>query len=199
MKNVSKSFFIISFLPALAYWYLESYYPIRVAVTGGLVLACLEMFLEKVFTKHLHSLSKFNFFLIAFLGAISLIGDEGIWFKLQPMFTGLGIGAYLLYKVKVGKGLLYEMMESLNQVVPPVEIIRNLETHLGFLFVLYGMFMGLIAGFASTDYWLFFKTAGFYMVFFLFMACEIIWLRLSLRKKYIAPTVLKRDGRRPRF
>lgn len=59
-----KNFFWASFLPAIAYWYLEENYSLQIALIGGLVLAVLEMTLEWLFTKHIHTLSKFNFFLI---------------------------------------------------------------------------------------------------------------------------------------
>ena len=105
-KLSQKNFFLISFLPAIAYWYLEENYPIRIAIAGGLALSILELTLEYIFTKHLHSLSKFNFGLILFLGGLSLLGDEGIWFKLQPAITGIVIAIFLLVKRKLGKDSL---------------------------------------------------------------------------------------------
>jgi len=180
----SKSFFLISFLPALAYWYLEEHYPIRIAILGGLALATLEILIEKFWTKHVHGISKFNFFLILFLGGISLLGDEGIWFKLQPMFTGIGIGGFLLFKLYRGKGLMVEMMESLNQKMPPVEIFQGVERNLALLFLIYGLFMGGVAIWMETDKWLFFKTVGFYFTFALFLGIEMVRIRLRLKKFY---------------
>ena len=182
--KVSKSFFLISFLPALAYWYLEEHYPVRIAIAGGLALATLEILVEKFWTKHVHGISKFNFFLILFLGGISLLGEEGIWFKLQPMFTGIGIGGFLLFKLYKGKGLMVEMMESLNQRLPPIEIFQGVERNLDFLFLVYGLFMGGIATWAETKTWLFFKTLGFYFIFAIFLSIEMVRIRLRLKKYY---------------
>lgn len=179
--KVSKSFFLISFLPAIAYWYLESNYPIRIAVAGGVALAIFEILFEKIFTSRVHSLSRFNFFLITFLGGLSLIGQEGVWFKLQPCITGIVIGLYILYRSLKGRSLLFEMMESMNQKTLPREIFQMLEIHISCFFVIYGLFMGGIALFASTDRWLFFKTAGFYIIFFLFFICEVVLLRYKMR------------------
>lgn len=179
-SNVSKNFFLISFLPAIAYWYLESNYSLQIALCGGMILACLELIIEKIFVGHLHSLSKFNFFLILFLGIVSFIGEEGIWFKLQPCMTGLGIGLYILFRIWKGSGLLFEMMESLGGNKLPKLIMTKFEKHLSLFFISYGIFMGGIALFSSTNYWLFFKTAGFYMISFLFLMVELFYLRKQM-------------------
>lgn len=188
----SKSFFLISFLPAIAYWYLEAYYPVRIAVAGGLIMAVIEIALEYFFTKHVHSISKFNFFLILVLGGMSLVDDEGIWFKLQPFFTGVVMGGYLLYKVKTGEGLFLEMMKETNpEKQLPEVMLKRLEKHLAFFMIVYGVFMAGIALYGNqytketneelwkvwTNRWLFFKTVGFYIAFFIFMVVEFISMR----------------------
>jgi len=182
----NKNFFLISFIPAIAYWYLEENYSIRIAISGGLALAILEIAAEKYFTQHVHTLSKFNFYLILVLGGISLIGDEGIWFKLQPAFTGWAIGGFMLYRVRKGRGLMQEMIESMGQKnnLPP-EILKGMEGHIGWLFFVYGSFMAFVALSWSTERWLFFKTIGFYIAFLLFFLIEVIFIRHSLKKKYL--------------
>jgi intracellular septation protein len=180
----NKNFFLISFIPAIAYWYLEENYPIRYAIAGGLALSIAEICAEKYFTKHVHTLSKFTFYLILVLGSLSLIGDEGIWFKLQPAFTGWAIGGFMIYKLKTGVGLMQEMMESMPQKnkLPP-EIFSSMEEHIGWLFAGYGTFMAFVATSWSTDRWLFFKTIGFYIAFLLFFVFEMILIRRQVRKR----------------
>jgi intracellular septation protein len=192
--KLSKNFFLISFIPAIAYWYLEEHYPLRIAVMGGMILALIEMSVEWLWTRHVHTLSKFNFFLIAFLGGLSLIGDEGIWFKLQPAITGLGIGGFLFYRLLKGRGLLLEMMSSMQNELPPEFIIKGLEKHLAFLFLIYGTFMIFVATTLETSQWLFFKTIGFYIVFAFFMLFEFLWMRrgfLKLQENKIKAEVIK--------
>lgn len=167
----------------MAYWYLEENYPIRIALMGGLALAVIEIALEKYFTKHVHKLSIFNFYLILALGSISLIGDDGIWFKLQPFFTGLFMGGFLFYKSYKGDGLIYDMAITMNQkTAPPKEILNSMELHLSVLLIVYGIFMAFVAFFLKTSQWLFFKTAGFYIVFFIFLIFEMIIMRRKLKK-----------------
>ncbi len=183
MKGFSgKQFFLMSFLPAMAYWYLEARFPLKIALAGGFCLALLEIILEKVFTKHVHALSKFNFFLIVFLGAISFGEEDGLWFKLQPCFTGLGIGVYLLVRLYRGKSLMNEMLASMGKESPLEGLMEQVEVHLGIFFIAYGLFMAAIALFTPTGTWLFFKTAGFYLATFIFFIGEFIYLRLKIRR-----------------
>lgn len=176
-----KNFFLISFIPAIAYWYLEENYNLQIALIGGLALAVLEIIFEKIFTKHIHSLSKMNFFLILFLGILSLIAKEGIWFKLQPTFTGIVLAAVFWIKKYRGGSFLWEMSELMPQR-PPEFVIKDMEFHLSFFLLFYGFFMGWVALKLSTDQWLFYKTAGFYIAFFIFMILQMVFTRTKIKK-----------------
>ena len=172
MKS-QKQFFWASFLPAIAYWYLEANYTLQIALIGGLVLAVLEMLLEWILTRHIHTLSKFNFFLILILGGIALVAHEGIWFKLQPFFTGLLMGGYLLFRNLKGKSLMIEMMTELNPNLPKNPFIETIEKNMSFFLIGYGIFMAIVALKFPTDEWLFYKTIGFYIATFIFHVIKI--------------------------
>ena len=98
--KLGRSFFLVSFLPAILYWYLEAHYPVRTALIGGLTLSVIELSIEYFWTKEIHALSKFNFILIAVLGGLSLSANEGVWFKLQPFFTGIFMSCFMFYQLK---------------------------------------------------------------------------------------------------
>ena len=183
MKNAQKPYFLLSFLPALAYWYLETYYSLEVALIGGIALGLVEILLEKKFSGHVHTLSKLNIALILFLGVISLLAKEGIFFKLQPTFTGVSIALYLLYKKVRNESLMLEMLKDLNQKPPmPEEFYKTLEWHMGIFLFSFATFMVWIAMKESTATWLFWKTAGFYIAFGGFMVIEILYIRFTSRR-----------------
>jgi len=182
MQN-QKQFFLISFLPAIAYWYLEENYNLQIALIGGSALALIEITLEKVLTKHVHSISKFNFYLIVVLGAIAFIGNEGIWFKLQPFFTGLFMGSYLLYRVSKNNGLMIETMESIGREIPDKDAFKKLERDLSLFLIVYGLFMAFVAFNLTTSQWTFYKTIGFYIASFIFFAVEMFMLRKRIKTK----------------
>jgi intracellular septation protein len=175
----NKQFFLISFLPAIAYWYLEEHYSLKIALIGGVLLAVCEIIFEKLYTKHVHSISKFNFYLIASLGAIALIGNDGIWFKLQPFFTGVFMGGYLLFRISQKNGLMLETMESMGRVIPDKNLLIKLERDMSLFLILYGCVMAFIAFTRTTSEWTFFKTIGFYIATIIFFAFELIKIRIN--------------------
>lgn len=149
-----------------------------------MALAVLELALEKVFVKKIHTISLFNFFLILFLGGLSLIGDEGIWFKLQPSFTGVGVGLFIFMQKLRGKSLFQDLMNEMPQKNNlPEDLMKTMELHIGCLFGVYGIFMAFVALYLETGQWVFFKTIGFYITFFIFLIGEMIFLRRSLKKR----------------
>ncbi len=181
-KAGNKSFFLISFLPALAYWYLEANYSLQTALIGGVILALIEMALEWIFTRHIHTISKFNFFLIAVLGGLSYFASDGIWFKLQPFFTGVIMGGYLLYRNLIDKSVMYEIVEIMNPEVPK-PFFMMLEKNISIFTIIYGIFMAFVAFSMETDWWLFFKTGGFYIATAIFMVAQILYIRLKVRSR----------------
>lgn len=183
MKN-NKIFGLMSFLPAIAYWWLEENYPLRVALGVGLGLAVIEILIERIWLGHVHTISKFNFAIIMILGGLSLLGDDGLWFKLQPCFTGVLVAAFLFWQRARGKSILFEMQQSLGQKgVMPLEITVELEKHMAIFMLGYGLMMAPIAFRASTDTWLFFKTIGFYISSGLFFIFEVFYVRRFITAK----------------
>lgn len=184
MQSAQKPYFLLSFLPALAYWYLETYYTLEIALVGGIILGVLEMGLEKWFTGHVHTLSKLNLALIVILGGISLLAKEGVFFKLQPTFTGIALSLFLIFKKIKGQSLMLEMLNDLKQKPPlPEEIYKTMETHMIVFLVGFAAFMGWVALKETTATWLFWKTGGFYIAFGGFMVVELIILRFMMKGK----------------
>lgn len=181
-SHLSNKFFLISFIPALAYWYLEVNYSLKIALIGGIALAILELALEFLLFKHTHLISRINFFLILILGGFSFLGEDGIWFKLQPAFTGIGLGTFLIVQKFRGKSLMLQMIKEMQNTPPPEFFVRQIESHMGYFLFFYGLFMGYVAFFLSTDLWLTFKTGGFYAASLIFFIVEILLIRIKIKK-----------------
>lgn len=99
------------------------------------------------------------------------------------------MGGYISFKAWRGQGILYEMMAMMNQnsaVMIPQKLWDPLERRLGFFMVVYGVFMGILAIWFSTNLWTFFKTLGFYLSFGLYMMAEMFFLRTQLKKHFLA-------------
>lgn len=179
-----KPYFLLSFLPAVAYWLLETYFTLEVALIGGILLGVLEMLLEKYFSGHVHTLSKVNLALIIILGVISLLAKEGVWFRLQPTFTGVGVASFLIYKKIQGHSLMLDMLKDMGQVPPlPETVYKTIEWHMTLFLLIFAGFMAKVAIYNSTSSWVFWKTGGFYLAFGGFMVLEMVYLRFRLRRK----------------
>jgi intracellular septation protein len=182
-KVPSRPYFLLSFIPALAYWLLETYSTLVIALAGGMLLGVIEMILEKRFTGHVHTLSKINLFLIVSLGGISLMASEGLWFKLQPVFSGLAICGILVFKRLQGQSLVLGLIKDMGQAPPlPEKFYLSLELHMAFFLFVFSLFMSKVAIYDDTSVWLFWKTGGFYMAFGIFLVSELIYLRWQVRR-----------------
>lgn len=183
MQNGQKPYFLLSFLPAVAYWYLETYYTLEVALIGGILLGVIEMLLEKKFTGHVHTLSKLNIALVVILGGVSLIAKEGVFFKLQPTFTGLALASYLVFKKLKKQSLMVEMLSDMKQKPPlPDEIYKVMEWHMCLFLIGFAAFMAFVALKETTATWLFWKTGGFYIAFGGFMIVEMVYIQWYSRR-----------------
>jgi len=181
--NASRPYFLLSFLPALAYWVLETYTSLEIALVGGGILGLVEMLLEKKISGHIHTLSKLNFGLIVILGGISLLEQEGLFFKLQPTFTGMAIAGFLVYKKIRNQSLMVEMLKDMKQKIPlKEEVYKKMEWHMCLFLVLFSAFMAYVAVVNDTATWLFWKTIGFYIAFGAFMLVEMVYLRFLMKR-----------------
>lgn len=179
----SKQLFWLSFLPAIAYWLLEEYTTLEIALMGGMGLALIECAIEKYFSGHLHTMTKLNLVLILGLGGVSYFARDGVWFKLQPFFTGYAMGGFLLWKKFKKESLMVEMFRDWGKTPPlPLEVYKTMELHLALFFVCYSTWMGYAAIKLSTDQWLFWKTGGFYAAFGVFIVGDMFLMRLSAKK-----------------
>ena len=180
----SNNFFLISFLPAILYWYLESQYPVKTALIGGIALSVAEILFEKFYSGHVHQLSKFNFFLIIALGGFSLMEENGIWFKLQPSLSLWAVSVYMGLKLKKGSGFFKEMMMEMrpDAVHPPDFIMKSMERNMVIMFACYGILMGVLAIWFPTSVWVFFKTAGLFVVMGIFMVIQMVLNKRAIQK-----------------
>lgn len=194
-KKKFNGFFLVSFLPAILYWYLEANYPVKIALIGGITLSIVELLFEKIYIGHIHQLSKFNFFLIVALGGFSLMEENGIWFKLQPALSLWAVAAFMSVKIVRGGSFIREMMaEAKPEASQPPEIVfKSMERNMVILFVSYGLWMGWLAIWGTTSMWLFSKTGGFFIVLGLFIPFQFLSNRNILTKEHLKKNISKSE------
>lgn len=180
------AFFMASFLPAIGYWILDEYFSLTTALVGGILLSVAEIAFEKWKYKHVHALSKLNFFLIVGLGGISLIGHDGVWFKMQPALSLFALAGFMGFKLISGKGMMLELFESMpkKNTIPDIILIR-MEKHMVVFFVLYAVLMTIAALYLETSVWVFFKTAGLYIAMALFSLLEFFLNKKTMKEIHL--------------
>lgn len=183
-KKKSNHFFLISFLPAILYWYLEANYPVKIALIGGITLSVVEIVFEKLYSGHVHQLSKFNFFLIAALGGFSLMEEDGIWFKLQPALSLWAVAFYMLTRILRGESFMKEMMSEAkpDALLLPDLVFKSMDRNIVILFIVYGLWMGALALWGSTSLWVFSKTAGLFIVMGIYMPFQFYLNKKIMQK-----------------
>lgn len=185
MQNGSSApYFLLSFIPAVAYWLLETYTTLEIALIGGIVLGIVEMTLEKKITGHVHTLSKLNISLVVVLGVISLIAKEGTWFKLQPTMTGIAVSAFFIFKKWKKESLIHQMLIDMKTPAVkmlPAEVYGMMEWHLCLFLLAFAAWMAHVAINQSTSQWIFWKTGGFYVSFIPFMIIEMFFIRIKIK------------------
>jgi intracellular septation protein len=190
-KKKFNGFFLISFLPAILYWYLEANFPVKTALIGGIALSVAEILFEKIYIGHVHQLSKFNFFLIVALGGFSLMEEDGVWFKFQPALSLWAVAAYMFLKILKGGSFIREMMAEAKPEAPmPPEIIfKSMERNMVILFLVYGLWMAWLAIWGTTSMWVFSKTGGFFIVLALFLPIQFLANRKILKKEQLKKNI----------
>jgi len=186
VKLGNNPFVIISFLPAVAFVIFDSFLPVREALIASISLSVLEIIAEKIFLGHVHKLSIVNFILVIIFGSVSLIEEDSLWFQLQGTFMGVAIASVLLYRLYRGKSLMKELLGEMNLPQrPPEDILKMLEFHMCFFFLVHAALNAVIALYCPIAWWKVFKIGGFYALMVPYMVVEIILIRR--KAKAMAP------------
>ena len=65
---------------------------------------------------------------------------------------------------------------------PPDFIMRSMERNMVIMFVCYGILMGVLAMWFPTSVWVFFKTAGLFVVMGIFMIIQMLLNKRAIQK-----------------
>jgi len=88
------------------------------------------------------------------------------------------------FKLNKGNGFFQQMMIEMKPdgPHPPAEVLRSMEKNMTIFFFCYGILMGALALWFTTSIWAFFKTAGFIILFLVFMIVQAIVNRKLAKK-----------------
>ena len=122
-KTAALSLFFGGLLPVIAFTVIEDQYGPVYGTIAGMIFGFGEIIYEKWRYNQVSKMTWIGNALILFLGGISIISQDGIWFKLQPALFEAGFAIILWGSLVMGKSLLAAMAEKQGY--------RALSRHLG--------------------------------------------------------------------
>ena len=127
--------------------------------------------------------------MILVLGGISIISQDGIWFKLQPALFEAFFAVLLWGSVVLKKPFLPMMAEKQGAVINPVvkPFMTGMTWRLGFFFAIQSVVATWAALKWTTAQWALLKGVGLMVSFFVYLGFELLWIRFQVKKKLQAP------------
>lgn len=180
-----KALFFGGLLPVIAFTVIEDNYGTVAGIIAGLVFGVGEIIYELWTEKKVSAITWIGNGLLLGLGGLSLISEDGIWFKLQPALFEIFFALALWGSLWMKKNILILMAEKQGQVIPDIlrERMNGMSFRLGIFFLLQAVLAVWAALYWSTQAWALLKGVGLTVSFIVWMAAEIFWIRYSLKKK----------------
>jgi len=184
-KKKAAALFFGGLLPIIAFTVIEHSYGIIAGLIAGMLFGLGEIIYEYVTVKKVSTITWIGNGLILGLGGISLVFNEGIWFKLQPAILEFGFFVFLLGSWLMKKPFLKLMIEKQNPEAPDFvkAQLSGMTLRLSFFMLAHALLATWAALYWTTEAWVFLKGIGLTVSMVIYMALEILWARLKLKKK----------------
>lgn len=170
-------------LPVIAFTLIEEYYGVVAGLIAGMIFGFGEIIFEWFKYKKVSAITWIGNVLLIGLGGVSLISQEGVWFKLQPALMEFFFFIFLLGSWLIKKPFLKLMIEKQNPQAP--DLLKNNMSGMTFRLSLFFLAHALLATWAalrwSTEAWAILKGIGVMLSLALYMILEAIFLRRKNR------------------
>ena len=178
-KSQALSLIFGGLLPVIAFTVIEEYYGIIAGLLAGMIFGVGEIIFEWVKYRKVSTITWIGNSMLLGLGGISLISQEGIWFKLQPALMEFFFFIFLLASWIMKKPFLKLMIEKQNPNAPTFvkENLSGMTLRLSFFFLAHAILATWAAFYWSTEAWAWLKGAGVMISMIIYMVLEAIWLR----------------------
>jgi len=191
--NPIRSLFLGGILPLVIFTLVEEYYGTLWGLVVGMAFGVGEIIVEKWRMGKVDTVTWIGNGALLVLGSISLISQEGIWFKLQPALLEFAMAGLFLGSVILGKPFLVMMADKQNlwSRVPEAarpgvrDAFRGFTLRAG-IFLLAHAVLATWAAFAwSTRAWMLLKGVGFTGSFIVYAIAESFMMRRRMGRPRI--------------
>jgi len=175
-----------SFIPLIAYVLVDTFLGERTGLYAGIGIGVVEFLVVLVRDRKPDPFVAADTLLLALAGAISLISNNDIWFKLKPAVIELVFSAsFALLLVLPERYLKAYMERQLKGFEFPDSTLPAMRKSLGAMLAILAVHAGLTAWSAvalSTKAWGFISGVLLYILFGVFALAEFIYARVKGRK-----------------
>lgn len=184
-KSALLSFFFGGLLPVIAFTVIEDQYGPLWGTVAGMIFGTAEILFEAIKYRKVSTITWIGNLMILVLGGLSILSQDGIWFKLQPaLFEGF-FSLILIGSVLVNKPLLPLMAEKqgteINSLIRP--LMTGMTFRLGIFFAIQAALATWAAFSWSTAQWALLKGFGIILSFFIYLGFELLWIRHKVRNR----------------
>lgn len=188
-----KSLFLGGILPVIIFTLLEEYFGTLWGLVGGMVFGMGEILWEWKTQKKVDSITWIGNGMLILLGVISLVTQEGIWFKLQPSIIEIATALFLWGSVLLGKSLFLGIAQKQGALPADFEsalkpgmgillrkAFQGLTVRLGVFFFFHGVLAAWAAFYWSTAAWAILKGVGLTLSLIVYLVAEVLFLRYRI-------------------
>ena len=182
-SHALKSLFLGGIIPVVVYTIVEEKMGPIWGLVFGMGFGILEILLEAFRYRKVETITWIGNGLLVGMGGVSLLTQEGIWFKLQPSLLELGMAVLLVGSWGFGKPLLVAMAKK-QEMPPGLETgFSGVTLRLGLFFLLHSVLAAYAAFFWSTRAWALLKGVGLTLSMVLYLGFEILAMKRNLHGK----------------
>lgn len=183
-KQQLKTLFWGGLAPVILFTLIEDQYGIIYGLVAGMIYAVLEILYEFYRYKKVSKLTIVSNTMILALGGVSLLTNEGAWFKLQPALLEFLFFIILFGSWLIKKPLLSKLAEQNNASLP--EVIKSNMSAMTFRVSLFFLTHAVLAYYAAfywtTEQWAWLKGVGLAVSFVIYLVFEMIYLRFKIKR-----------------
>jgi intracellular septation protein len=179
------SFFFGGLLPVIAFTLIEDNYGPVWGTIAGMVFGFGEIIFEKWRYQKVSTITWIGNLMILALGGISIISQDGIWFKLQPALFEAFFTALLWGSLVMKKPLLIAMAEKQGTQIPDAAkpLMKGMTFRLGLFFAIHAAVATWAAFDWTTAQWAWLKGVGLAVTFAIYLGMELLVIRLQARSR----------------
>jgi intracellular septation protein len=187
-KSQVRSLLLGGLLPVIAFTVIEDQYGIVAGLVAGMVFGMGEILWEWRTRGKVDPMTWGGNGLILVMGGISLVTQDGIWFKLQPSIIEVAMALMLWGSVVLGRPFLVAAARKQGAPVDQnpllFQALRGFTWRMGAFFALHAGLAAWAAIHWSTAAWAMLKGIGFTVSMVVYGVAESLVLRYRIAKSH---------------